>query len=140
MFEIIIKGVAGECNIDRRKLGDRVSEIDCQDCFSEYFHEEFRFGGQTTRNQQDLINKGVKGGYMRFSYEKNNIYVIVEYESREKLTDEELDILKRYTQGQLSDGIGEGFEQCPCLYIDGEEVYLSPWYNGQKLSVIQKEI
>lgn len=44
-----------------------------------------------------------------------------------------LEELKDYTQGQWSDGIGEGFEQFSYKEIDGEEIYISPWYHGQKI-------
>lgn len=56
------------------------------------------------------------------------------------LTNGEMDILIDYTQGQLSDGIGEGFEQTPCAVINGEEIYLSPWYRGQILFGTQENI
>ena len=35
-------------------------------------------------------------------------------------------------------GVSEVFEQFPCDYeADGAEVYLSPWYHGQKLEIQQ---
>jgi len=134
MYKITIKGIAGGSNIkDRSKLDG----IDCQDCFSEYFGGAYR----NDRNEQALIDKGVRGGFMRFKYIDDTLYVIVEYTSKEMLNNDELDILKDYTQGQMSDGIGEGFEQYPCMEDDdGEEVYLSPWYRGQVLTATQKEI
>ena len=136
MYQIIVKGPAGSSNIDDRS---KLNGIDCQDEFSEYFHREWNIGGKKDVNQQPLIDKGVKGGYMDFRFEKGNLYVYVEYTSRELLNDDEIEILKNYTQGQMSDGIGEGFEQYPVKEVDGEEIFLSPWFNGQKLTVTQKE-
>jgi hypothetical protein len=136
MYKIIVKGPAGESNVSDRK---KLDGIDCQDEFSEYFHEAWNIGGKEDRNQQNLIDKGVSGGYMRFEYEHNKLYVIVEYNSDEKLNDDEIEELKDYTQGQLSDGIGEGFEQQPVMYENDKEIFISPWFRGQKLKVEQIE-
>jgi hypothetical protein len=57
----------------------------------------------------------------------------------QKLSDDELTELSKYTQGQWSDGIGEGFEQYPCCQSEGSDVYISPWIPGQKLEVIQTQ-
>ncbi len=56
----------------------------------------------------------------------------------EPLVTDELEILPDYTQGQWSDGIGEGFEQSPCAEENGEEIFVSPWFRGQKAVAIQK--
>lgn len=134
MYKITIKGKAGR---SYPQINDRskFDGVDCQDCFSEYFSEAYR-GRQ---NEQPLIDKGVKGGYMRFKWENDELYVIVDYTSKEKLTEDELEILKDYTQGQMSDGIGEGFEQYPCYFEGDVEYCLSPWYHGQELTATQKE-
>lgn len=137
MYRLVVKGLAGESNINDRS---RLHGIECEDVFSEYFHEKFEIGGTVYIEEQPLIDKGVSGGYMRFVWEDNNLYVVVSYRSKEKLNEEELEILKDYTIGQLSDGIGESFEQIPVMYVDNKEIYLSPWYKGQKLNVTQKEI
>lgn len=135
--KITIKGLAGEANIEDRSLLDG---IDCQECFSEYFHESFNFGEIVQENEQPLIDKRVKGGYMSFKFISGQLYVIVEYTSDEMLTEHEMNLLINYTRGQLSDGIGEGFEQTPCTEIDGEEIYLSPWYREQILFGTQENI
>jgi hypothetical protein len=137
MYRIIVKGPAGESNIDDRI---KLNGIDCQDEFSEYFHQEWNVGGKKDVNQQPLIDKGVTGGYMTFEYKDGTLYTVVEYESDKKLDEDEIEILKDYTQGQLSDGIGEGFEQSPCMEIKGKEIFLSPWFRGQKLKVEQIEV
>jgi hypothetical protein len=129
--KITIEGLAGSANIEDRSLLDG---IDCQDCFSEYFHRAHNYGGIRKENEQPLIDKGVNGGYMRFRFVDGQLYVIVTYIADEPLTEKEMDILIDYTRGQLSDGIGEGFEQHSCIEIEDEEIYLSPWYRGQILT------
>jgi hypothetical protein len=94
--------------------------IDCQDNFAEY---------------SDLTDK-LKSGYMEFKVEDGVLYTITKYNVTEELTDDEIEQLKDETQGQWSDGIGEGFEQYPCSEIEGEEVFISPWYYGQTIETI----
>lgn len=104
--------------------------IDCQDEFSEYFGNE----------EQSLIDKGVENGYLQFEYSEGKLWSVTIYDSPVELTQEEMDVLGEYTQGQWSDGIGEGFEQEPCMEDDDKEVYISPWHKGQILTVTQKEV
>jgi hypothetical protein len=94
-----------------------------EDDFAEYIDEDY----------------GIKidSGYTHFEVDKGNLYSVCVYEVNEKLTDEELKLLANYTQGQWSDGIGEGFEQFPCEEIDGMDLYISPWIPGQKCNVTQ---
>lgn len=46
----------------------------------------------------------------------------------ERSLDDIIDELVSYTRGQLSDGIGEGFEQNPCYCTDTHDYYISPGY------------
>lgn len=132
MYKIIIKGEASTDYEDLEKLDG----VDCQEEFSEYFGSKYG----DNNNEQALIDKGVENGYMQFSYENRKLFTITEYESREELTKEELDQLASYTQGQWSDGIGEGFEQYPCMEDkEGNEVYISPWHPGQELIITQSK-
>ena len=56
------------------------------------------------------------------------------------LIEKDLQELVKYTQGQWSDGIGEGFEQNPCYYdSEDNEVFISPWFYGQQVTVQQIE-
>jgi hypothetical protein len=79
----------------------------------------------------------MKGGYLRFEYNEREqiLYTVTEYETTRKLTPEEEKGVIDYTQGQWSDGIGEGFEQ---QYFDEEtkEYNPEPWHVGQ-IAVIE---
>ena len=126
MGKVIIKALAGDSYVGEEDVIDRskLHGIDCQDEFVEYMNEYFK-------------NK-LSSGYMDFRFEDGKLWTYVVYSTREVLTEYEVKRLGEYTQGQLSDGIGEGFEQFPCDYeSDGAEVYLSPWYHGQKLEIKQ---
>lgn len=104
--------------------------VDSDACFSEYFHEQFTVGDTTHPGEQALIDAGVTGGFMHFECLDNELFVVTEYDLKRKLTEAEEKQLIEYTQGQWSDGIGEGFEQNP-LERDGYEYYISAWYPGQ---------
>lgn len=131
MYLITIKGkaeTAYEGNIHD------LDGIDCEDEFSEWFDRDFSF-----------VND-VSNGYMRFKVIDGELMTMTEYQSTRKLDPLELNQLGEYTQGQWSDGIGEGFEQTPCYYPSGydegednDEVYISPWYLNQKLIIEQNE-
>ena len=78
---------------------------------------------------------------MHFKLENGKLYTYTVYHSDRELTEEELKQLMDYTQGQWSDGIGEGFEQFPIMEDDeGEEVYISPWFPGQNIKIYQEII
>ena len=125
MYKITIKGEASTDYANPEEL----SGIDCQDEFSVYFDDDFTFG------------KDVKGGWMDFRYENGKLWTYTEYESNRLLNESELKELADYTQGQWSDGIGEGFEQEPCRYTDDdEEIYVSPWCRGQVLEYSQNAV
>lgn len=124
-MKIRIIGKAGDHSKEYLYLYDG---IDCQEDFTEYFGTE----------QQPLIDKGVTSGYMSFEVIDGELYTTTDYDCKERLTDAEIQLLIDYTQGQWSDGIGEGFEQQPCVYVDDElddcELYVSPWHYGQEVT------
>ena len=77
---------------------------------------------------------------MNFKFEKGKLFTYTKYTSDRELTQDELDDLLDYTTGQWSDGIGEGFEQTPCMYVDNdEEAYISPWFWGQVAEIFQEK-
>jgi len=121
MIKIIIKGKA-ETDSPLRDCDG----IECEDAvFSDYFRKG---------TYQDVVT----GGHMYFKHEGRNLITYTEYESSRVLTQTELDDLADYTQGQWSDGIGEGFEQNPCgVDSDRDDIYISPWGEHQKVIVEQ---
>jgi hypothetical protein len=124
-YKITMKAKAGDVYVGDGNEVSRsiVDGVDCQDNFVEY---------------SDIT--GLDYGYMRFEFMNNELYTITEYVSNRELSESELSKLVEETQGQWSDGIGEGFEQMPCTYHNGEEVYVSPWYSGQEIEVKQELI
>ncbi len=147
-YKITIKG---EAKTSYPHL-ERLDGIDSQDNFAEYFGED-----------EKSFSKDIKSGYMKFVFEDGKLWTITEYWSKRELTKEELDILAEYTQGQWSDGIGEGFEQNSCYesdvsyqqYTEQElvdiasgkydddpeeifEVFISPWFGEQVLTIKQE--
>lgn len=127
MYKIEIKGEARASHEDLAALDG----IDCQDNFVDYFDDE---------EENGTIGEALQSGYLNFKYLDNKLWAITEYESSRMLKEDELQELMKYTQGQWSDGIGEGFEQQSCLEIEDEEVFISAWYPGQELQVKQEEI
>lgn len=126
MGKVIIKGLAGDVHCEENESVDvsLIDGIDCQDDFVDYMDDDFR----------DKLNSG----YMDFRLEDGKLYTYTVYDTNEELTEDELEKLGDYTQGQWSDGIGEGFEQFPCTYDDNDhDVFVSPWYYGQVLEIKQ---
>ncbi|MCP6727380.1 MAG: hypothetical protein KJI69_05225 [Patescibacteria group bacterium] len=132
--------ITGEAKVlteqDNKELvGGALSKLDGisdDACFSDYFHD--RYGED--EGQESLIKAGVSGGYLVFVYDKEleKLFAETSYDCPRELTKEEQKVLVEYTQGQWSDGIGEGFEQ---REVDG--VYISPWFHGQTAKVITKD-
>lgn len=121
-YKITIKG---ESKTNCKKL-DELDGIDCQDNFSDYFDSDFSF------------KDNISNGYMFFKHENNKLFTYTVYYSDRELSIDELSTLSEYTTGQWSDGIGEGFEQIPCYYDGDKEVYISPWFYGQKSTINQE--
>ena len=124
MYKVTVKGEASaytEDGVDYKGSELRKFDgIDCQDCFTEYMRSD-------RCSAYDVLS----GGYLRFQYENGKLWSITEYESTRPLTDIELEEVKSYTQGQWSDGIGEGFEQQPC---NSEEDCISPWFRNKEIT------
>lgn len=124
MYKIIIKA---ENNANYPFL-EELDGISCEDDFSEYIDR---------RDVGVAAQKAITSGFMDFRFEDGKLWTYTTYVSKIELTDTELEKLLEYTIGQWSDGIGEGFEQEPCAYIENQEVYLSPWYFGQRQIIEQ---
>jgi hypothetical protein len=127
MYKIVIKGKAKTQYPYLKELDG----IDCIDNFADYFDET-------------SYSHNIEEGYMDFRYEDKKLWTYTTYTSDKELNPEELEHLANYTQGQWSDGIGEGFEQFPCYVPSNDEedgeVYISPWFSGQVLTVIQTPV
>lgn len=120
-MKIRIIGKSGKHNKDYLNY---YADLGCDEDFTAYFGTD----------EKALIDKGVTNGYMFFEVIDGELYTITEYKCKEKLTESEIQLLIEYTQGQWSDGIGEGFEQTPCGYDENNfELYVSPWYYGQEI-------
>lgn len=138
MYKITIKAKSGKVypvNFPQERYSEIVDSAYEDTDFTDYFNRKYG----SDNGQQSLMDKGVSDGYMRFELIDGEIWTITEYLSPEKLNEEELEILGEYTQGQWSDGIGEGFEQQPLMEYEGEDVYLSPWYRNQKVKFEQEK-
>lgn len=92
---------------------------------------------QFTKYMGDQFEEGLfDGDHMHFFKIAPHLMVAVDYQTTRELTKKEQDDLLRYTSGQLSDGIGEGFEQRPCGYYDHDDpIYVSPWHLKQTLVI-----
>lgn len=127
-MKIIIKAKSGNGYKDEQELTKSeliiFDGVKCKDKFSEYFHDK-------------ILEENVTGGYMDFRFENGCLHTYTEYDTSKHLTQKELEILGDYTQGQWSDGIGEGFEQFPCIFKNGNGYYISAWYPNQKIEIIQ---
>ncbi len=135
--------VTGTAQTDYPDLENLVAEMThCDEDFSDYFYDNYTF------------KDAVTGGRMTFSVVNDQLMTSTVYSSSRELTDEELEVLRDYTRGQWSDGIGEGFEQEPCMYDDNgylrfdedsdvpityteHEVYVSPWHPEQETQIVQ---
>ena len=121
-----IVGNAGRCTDQNNNLIDSylVEDAVCHDEFVEYMDEP--------------LKSKLNSGYLSFRMKEGTLQSVVTYKLDEELTKIELQELIEYTSGQLSDGIGEGFEQHPCIEFEEEgecvEYYLSPWYENQQLT------
>lgn len=116
----IVKGLA-RIHDDYAGEARWLNGIACQDDFAEFLDE--------------ASEMGILSGYMSFESKNGELYTITTYLCDRELTKAEQEFLMNYTQGQWSDGIGEGFEQDPVYDEYGNEAYISPWFRGQDISI-----
>ena len=97
--------------IDEIFLGNNV------DCFDEYLEKPLK--GLVKSSSIEVVAKDGK------------LFTEITYETYKKLSQANLRKLQEYTYGQMSDGIGEGFEQFPCN--SDQDLYFSMWVrDGEK--------
>lgn len=81
-----------------------------------------------------------QSGYLNIKWndEKKYFESIVEYivTDGKELTSDVIEYVLDYTSGQNSDGIGEGFEQFECGFIDEDPVFISPGYKNMEYEII----
>ncbi len=139
-MKLIISGLAtvrihkpsAESDEDLEVMSDDLEYLDKtsdDQPFMDYYRSDLY-----SKEFEDEVKKVVHGGYMCFEYDKikNQLITKTVYRVDRKLKDEELKDLMSYTQGQWSDGIGEGFEQYP-IESKNCEYYISAWHRGQNL-------
>jgi hypothetical protein len=56
----------------------------------------------------EIADRGVIGGVIRFAVAEGVARILVDYWSPAPLNDSTLDLLREFTAGQMSDGVGEG--------------------------------
>jgi len=73
------------------------------ECFSDYLGD-----GDETRNLKKI---GIEGGFLEFSFDDKDKHLLActKYLISRFLSEKEIDLLKEYTIGQWSDGIGSNF-------------------------------
>lgn len=134
---MVIIEIKGEAN--PQLINEDGNEVDEQDAMK--LADGITIPDDFTAYSQDLkFHRFLIKGYTKFKYEpaKKELFAVCRYESLRELTSTEISQLVDYTQGQWSDGIGEGFEQEPCAHDDnGNELYISPWTMGQTITVKQ---
>lgn len=86
-------------------------------------------------DNQTLASKLLEG-YLRLVEKENELVAEVEYKANKRLSKEELEYLKNYTSGQLSDGIGEGMEQYPIYDV----YYVSTWIGNNNITIKQTKL
>lgn len=84
------------------------------------------------------VARNVLSAYPKVTEINGELYGALMCKIIEPLTEEEIDILKDYWIGQMSDGWGEGFEQRPIDVGDGE-IYVSFWSGADKWRVMTEE-
>lgn len=124
LINIYAEAVATNKNGDiiKGRALKKFTGIECEENFTEYIDaNEMPF--------KDVLGEGYM--YFRFAPERRGekLMVHTEYVISRFLEPEEARKLVKYTQGQWSDGIGEGFEQ---KEVNSDGDFLSPWFPGQK--------
>jgi hypothetical protein len=136
--------IRGEAKVRKADYDQWTEYQDDDDWYDVVGRELAQFHGLSAHNPIDefsqWLNHGddlslvglVRSGWMHFEYdaESEQLITVTRYAVNRELTGRELGLLMSYTQGQWSDGIGEGYEQRAVR--DG--YYISPWHYKQELS------
>jgi len=113
MLKVIVYGTA----IVSSGTKQEATKAECSTDFAEYYEGPLKLesGFASFRYDPDMDDLLVETVYLidGDTFEYNDLMDLVDY-----------------TQGQWSDGIGEGYEQYPAFGCEGE-VYISMWHRGQ---------
>lgn len=85
-----------------------------------------------------VVAAKVMSAYPKVEIVDGEVYGVLECKVSEALTEHDIEVLKEYWTGQMSDGWGEGFEQRPINVEDGE-IYVSFWNSANFWSVMTEE-
>lgn len=85
---------------------------------------------------KEILRQKLLTGYLRLDMHDDELVAIIEYKAIKRLSKAELDELKEYTEGQLADGIGEGFEQ-ELVY---NKYYVSTWVRNSNITIKQTKL
>lgn len=155
-MKIVIKGNSGILleNTRNSEYFENLEEIQNELTVSE-FEDEILVPLKTLKVEDNFVeymdeplSTKFTSGFTTFEVEKHEgkyyLYSVCTYQCKDKLTEqdftpEEIKELVIYTQGQWSDGIGEGFEQFPAFDYDNYEAFISCWVRGQQIQVAFKD-
>jgi hypothetical protein len=91
-------------------------------------------------DEDSELSAALISGHAHFDLVADKPHIFTVYNSNRFLTFKELLELSDYTQGQWSDGIGEGYEQEPQYSDDDTEIFISMWYPNQPIFYKQEFI
>ena len=134
--DLMVEGV-DEGNLYRSDLTQYAEEIAAAIEREECAGEEVR-GLMHYFDESREVAAKVMSAHPKVTEINGELYGVLECKISEPLTEEDIQVLKDYWTGQMSDGWGEGFEQRPIDVEDGE-IYVSFWNNGNFWSVMTEE-
>jgi hypothetical protein len=100
--------------------------------------EESERGLMKYYGEDDSVNQKVQSYVFTVERVQGRLMGVAECRIQGELTADELDRLKDDISGQASDGVGEGFEQCPIKTPNGE-IYVHLWNSEKSWSIMTQD-